>query len=34
MRVVVFPDPLGPRRVTNSPLDTVRETLSTALTGP
>ena len=34
MRVVVLPDPLGPRRLTNSPLATSSETRSTALTAP
>src|SRR6266536_2067314 len=34
MRVVVLPEPLGPRRVRNSPDATVRETLSTASTAP
>src|SRR2546423_1016165 len=33
-RVVVFPDPEGPRRVKNSPAVTRRSTLSTATTSP
>src|SRR5712691_6067891 len=34
MRVVVLPEPLGPRRVRNSPLATSIETSSTAFTRP
>ncbi len=34
MRIVVFPEPEGPRSVRNSPLPTVRETSSTAATAP
>src|SRR5215471_1459568 len=34
MRVVVLPEPLGPSSVRNSPGGTVRETPSTAITGP
>src|SRR5437016_3479968 len=34
MRVVVFPEPLGPSRVRNSPEATLRETSSTASTAP
>src|SRR5215475_7946135 len=34
MRVVVLPEPLGPSSVRNSPGATVRETPSTAITGP
>src|SRR5438132_3191705 len=34
MRVVVFPDPLGPSSVTNSPGATSRSTWSTAMTLP
>ena len=34
MRVVVFPDPLGPSSVTNSPGATSRSTWSTAVTSP